>query len=772
MQKWPREELALIAERIRANHKSARDSHRSRIDRYRESLRQWHNRVEAPLAGAHQDSNFSVPFTQWVTFSKWSRYLQSLLGDDSEVVAEGNGPTDGEIAAKVGRFMTAAIFRMMPNAFLAFAEWLFSASFFGRGFVYRPWTREVEKSCRKCGEDAVQEGVDGEKPKCAKCGAEGGYVYQGPEMHPIPPEDLVLPAQERARTIQEMSWVHRQYWLDPNDFIDGIEGGVFNLPGVEDEAERETLIHKIIKGAMEDGERSDLHEEDDEVKREESLGEGVSRDFYDDQGLQRIRAWECYLWWRPLREGVDQAAEFEIGSRAPKRVRLVVHYCPATETIIGIRPLSEIYGRMRSPIPISECAVACDGRYWTMGIGHQSFDIQEELSRVYNQQTDAIDMSSFPHMLYGAGSGLDPDKARQLVIGPKAATQVTDVNQVKFLEVRPDLHGMTLLQQSLQGFGEKTLNVSDSTLGRAIDRPNAPRTASGQAMLMEAADVRGWIDLGFMRFWMGGFLRDVWEMYCSMADGEVFFRVTEEEAGGLFETAKGGTTMGPGEFAGRYDFTLKLATSAVSREAKKQQAVELYSLDIQNPLIAMNPRALWMATARVHKALGDDQFERVVPEPPDIDMPLSAKTEHAKMIQGEVVKVNPNDNDQLHLVEHQNAIERHLASPNRDLDYLSRLQVHIQEHGVQLQQKQAMQALASMLGQAMQQQAAMGGGMPPQMSGPQLQQGGMGDVQQEETGGFTGAGADPAAGGGGELAGVGAGGGGDPFGGGGSPFGG
>ena len=132
---------------------------------------------------------------------------------------------------------------------------------------------------------------------------------------------------------------------------------------------------------------------------------------------------------------------------------------------------------------------------------------------------------------------------------------------------------------------------------------------------------------------------------------------------------------------GEYDFDLKFATSVYSREAQRERDLALYQLDMQNPLIAQNPRALWLVTRRAHQALGDDNFADLVPEPPDLDRAHTPEEEWTAALQGEDLFVHPDDHDELHERNHIAQIQRERKKEiEADLPAIRAMIPHIREH--------------------------------------------------------------------------------------------
>jgi hypothetical protein len=264
-------------------------------------------------------------------------------------------------------------------------------------------------------------------------------------------------------------------------------------------------------------------------------------------------------------------------------------------------------------------------------------------------------------------------------------------------------------QQSTLAIAERVTGLSDYAMGRSIDRPNAPRTATGQVALIEQGNIRVALDMAFARQDLGRMLSHFWTLECQFTPPQVFFRVTEEEAGGLFPVSRGGATMTAKEFAGRYDFDLKFADSVWSKEAQKERALTMYQLDLSNPLIAQNPRALWAIAQRVHKALGDDNFADVLPEPPDLGLPKRPQEEWTLALEGDEITVHPADNDEQHLVDHYRRLKDALMAPpeDRDEQAIQRMVKHSIDHQQQKQAKVLMASLAERMASTM---AEMQGG--------------------------------------------------------------
>jgi hypothetical protein len=310
--------------------------------------------------------------------------------------------------------------------------------------------------------------------------------------------------------------------------------------------------------------------------------------------------------------------------------------------------------------------------------------------------------------MYKPGEGWDP-KVQKLE--PGKAYPTTDPSCAREIKTSFDPVAFTIKSQAIEAIGEKTSGLSSFGMGRSSDRPNEPRTATGQVAMLEQGNIRlSGLDVRFLRDDLREILRDIWELDCLYAPEELFFRVAEDDLPG-HSLQGGGAKMTKGERAGRYDFDIRFASSIWSREAKKQAAVETFTLDLQNPIINTNPRALWSVTNKFHKAMGDDNFADIVPEPADIGQMKNPKEEWTLMLQGEEVHTHPEDNDELHVIDH---IQRADTSTDRQAQQM--MAGHIKDHQKQKMAKVMMSALAEKMAQQVQaNQQAPGSPVTPGM---------------------------------------------------------
>lgn len=650
-------ELEYIGQQIESDVRGAMPDNNKRIERCNRYFAKWRNLPDAPAPGDEDKPNFSIPVLIWQLRAKWSQMMQAMFGEDAAVVAKPVGPADQQITAKISRFVSWVVFSHM-RIVKPIATWTFRVCLYGRAHYYRPW-----KVRRRDGE----------------------VLYEGPDFIPLRPDDLIVPA-ERVSSIHDFSFVVRRFRVTPQQLLDGERAGAYF--GISENWER------IVKAAHQAPQRDVSATDGDLMAHTEDRAQGVEPDG-STAHVSALTCWEWYGHWRlPKGDREDSGQQHQTETRNPDQQELMVRYLPDLHMVVTAELLSEIYPKMDRRRPFGEGALIPDGTYWGPGFGELLEDVAAEMTANHNLAQAGHERSVGPIVFYRPGEGFDPKKHK---LEPMMAFPVSDPRSVNVMSVQSDMSGSVVMGQALGAIAEKVTAVSDQTLGRAIDRPNAPQTAAGQMMLIEQGNVQVWFDATMLREDLGVLLFDLFQLYQNFSDGDLFFRVTEEEAGGLFEANRGGSTITPEERGGRYDFELRFATSVWAKQVKKQETLELYGIAMQNPIVAQSPRALWVLLNKAFKAMGDDNLSAIIPEPPDLGLPKQPREEWTLMLQGEDVQVNPNDNDDLHLQMHRRFRELELKKERPDMDAVDRSIEHEIAHESAKRQKMLMQAMTAKL---------------------------------------------------------------------------
>lgn len=679
--KWPKAELDRIGNKVQTDYRADMADHNRRMQRWRQYYRRYRCLVDPPAAGEEGNSNVPVPYVRWNVFTAWADEMDSLFGDDAEVVAVPVGPSNYRRDKKISKYMTWRVFNSMKLT-KPFCEFVNRKILFGRSVAYSPWEKctFVVPSTDDTA-DAVKRGY------LQDPGDQNGYRvmdYEGPAFDPLWPDDFITPAEE-VRSLHQFSHVIRRYRVTPEQLLQGEEDGKYqNI-----KANWKTILNLAQHGTQREF-------EGEEIKLEKDEAEGVMYQRPLSSG-EWVMVLEWYGRWRPLKKGprggMPDASEWDFDKRDMHQHDFVVRYLFDLRLVIGCQDLADLYPLKKNRRPFVESAMMADGTYWSPGLPEMLCDIEDELKGNHNQATESAQIALNPPLAYRPASGFDPQTFK---VEPGLAIPLNDPqNDVKQLVIGAKMELATWKEQVLLAYGERLTGRSDMHLGRQSDRPNAPRTGVQTQQLLEAGNVRISLDKKVLREDMAEVLAHFWDLEYMFSPPQQFFRVTEEDAGGLFPVNNGGSILTMEDRDGRYDFRLQFANSVYSREAKKEQQLARYQLDLQNPLIVHNPVALWEVTRLAHEALGDPNFEELVPRPAQPDQSIDPKTEWVNLLHGEEVHVNPADNDQLHLQRHYRDIQNAESEQGgaADPDALKKLMMHYRDHIAQLQHKKLQQAI-------------------------------------------------------------------------------
>lgn len=698
-------EQALLSTRIEQDFLLAKASHQRWSERCAGWLQKWEARVDPPAIGDEDKPNHVVPLLQWQVFNKLARDVQAVIGEEAEITARPTGPSDRGQVAKIGRWMTSRVFDQMEmlNDLIVFE---FRRILNGWACAYRPWYRREF--------DTLQNGK-----RVRACD------YEGPGFFPCEPDDIVVPPERGVQCIQDFSFVVRRVRVTVDDLLRGA-GTLYY---------QDCATPEFIKEAI-DWAQTQFNDYtvpgQDPVRAERELSEGVDYDSYV-MGRRSLWLWEWYGKWRPLR-GNQDGSENDLQRRELYESDWVVKFIPGMRKIVGCQDLLELYPKMRKRRPFVESTLLKDGTYRPKGFGALLEDLEDDATSNSRLFTSAGELSVWPIVFFKPGGGMKPGAIR---MQPGMAIPTEDPSSVNVIKLSPNVEYGIAKQQDTLSIAERVTGITDQSLGRAVDRPNAPRTATGQLALIEEGNIRAYLDATILREDMEGIISDIWDLDCEFVpqvEPGLFFRVTEEQANGLFDVRQGGAYMTPKEFGGRYDFRLKFATTVWARQQKKQEVLAFYQAAMMNPLCQQNPNALWQLLNMLAKSFNID-FSDIIPKPPDIDRPKTPEEEWTEMLEGQTVNVNPLDNDQDHINAHIAQLEDERQDPDRDAQAIGLMVKHILDHQQQMRTKMLMQSMVQniaqslmpspgqQLGQQMAQhiqlaQQAYGVGPPPQPGAP------------------------------------------------------
>lgn len=697
-------ELGRLKNHIWDQFLGAKSNHERQVAKFRRYWRMWRG-LNVTRGSRTDGPDYQVPMVKWITFGQWARCMQALLGDDAEIVAEPRTPEGDRSAVKVGHYMSWRFFEYM-QAVAQLSPFVFRSILFGRAFAEIEYEQEFywvrhqpdDKDLTKALADAKAAGRRFKRTDSGAIDIEE-LCYDGPRLRALWPSQMIVPAQDDVAHVSDFSWKIRRDRLTPQQLLDGAARGRYQ--GVKEN-------WQAIIGEAQQRQERDWWWDDERVDADEA--EGV--DHASLMGNRdSVEVWRWFGKWR-LPKGRRDSKPDNLDYRLDAESELLVTYLPKPGVIIGVQDLRDLYPRMRKRDPFVDLAMVKDGSYWAPGLGELLEELQDESTVNHALFRKAGQLSVGPIIFYKpSAGGFDPE---EFEYAPGMAVPCEDPTNVKTVSMQADLSYSEKMQQLLKTIAELVTGYSDNSAGLSSDRPNAPRTASGQAMLLQEGNVRASLDMSMLKDDLSRMLGFVWELDCEYADVEVFFRATGDDADGLFDTVNGFGTMTTEDRNHSFGFDVKFATSVWSREARKQTVMQLYALSIQNPIVQSNPKALWTLLNRVWEANGEKNFGDVIPEPPETDRPRSPKEEWSMLLAGEDVEVNPLDDDKAHTTRHradlqQLALDGKEDPARKDPRTMKAAMAHIIQHEQQIRRKMALQELVAAAANELQQRL---GGQP------------------------------------------------------------
>jgi hypothetical protein len=302
------------------------------------------------------------------------------------------------------------------------------------------------------------------------------------------------------------------------------------------------------------------------------------------------------------------------------------------------------------------------------GIGQELDDLNTEVNAIFNQMTDAGTLTLAPALLSRSNSAAASKLKKQGGLYPGIHIETEDpIGDVRTLDFSPNLNfGITDIQ-FLLGFAEKITGIGDVQLGRAPDRPGAPRTF-GQQMLIQEGSNESLTTIG-QRYkkTIAGLAKQIHDLNKAYMPPLVYFRVTGDDGKDVLKVASAA------DLQGNYDFDIKAVSPTRNKAVERQH--KLQALQFILPMIdrARVDPGMFRVIKLVWETFDLQRLEEVVGLGED-----AVRQEHVAILKGQRVIASPFDDHQRHLGLHnQFAIE---AAEEGRQDIALVTQSHMQEH--------------------------------------------------------------------------------------------
>lgn len=662
--KLSKAESRRLLNKITADYDAALTDNQQRIERFRRHYRAWRKKLGPPPQDPLKpiaSSNYRVPLITEKVQTKWAKIMDSFLGDDAEIVAQPTSPVDRQVAAKVGRYMTWQLFNHMSIT-EELAKFAFQEIVFGRAHA-------------KCEYDV--EYLDGPGSDIA---------YDGPRFTTLTPDQLIVPPSTNECGPNDFPWLAIRTWMTPDELLAMEADG--HITGISDNFEK-IVMHAKQREMATDG--------SDAIAEEQAAFQGVVT-HYGASDNTRVEIREHYIGWRMLKGKKDgEYDDFDVRNKRETKLRVTyiadISIDGDAGLIISTKNCAQMYPKTKNRIPVVSASILKDGSYWPPPLPEQLEETEIEMSVNHNLMNDAGEKMVNPPIFAIPGMGLSPERTQ---VEPGRIYWTQDPKSTQQMEMRGNLDFCITRDQMLGAIAERVSGLPDQTNGRASDRPNQPRTFRGQALLLGQSDLRQQLELIFMSEDWSKILDHIKMLVDTYGPPEEEFRVTEEAASGFFETNRGFAKITAKERQGKYDFKLKFATSAQSREAHKERFIEFVGAFAPFPVLVQNAnlqRDMMKLGAKLY------QLEGLLPSLnaiPDSNIPMDPETEWVQMLQGIKPMINILDDDPKHIESHMAKLVEQQGLPEEDQDEQAIMLdiAHIMQHKEQQRLKMEMLAQA------------------------------------------------------------------------------
>jgi len=286
--------------------------------------------------------------------------------------------------------------------------------------------------------------------------------------------------------------------------------------------------------------------------------------------------------------------------------------------------------------------------FYSFGFGHFLEPLIEMANTAFNQIFDAGRISNQPFGFYGRRAGI---KARKIKLHPGLMTEVEDAKQIYFPNMQRVDQVLFMVLGLIQQYIEQLTSTSDYIQGRESKGTKTP-TAHGTLAIIE----QGLITFAVMTKRIFRSLRT--ELRYLMQIDQLFlpkslqYRIMEDEDDIAFPEIK------RAEFDSVNDVIPLGDPEYASKLNRKQEAQEIYSILMQNPLIMGNPetgegrndRAIHQITSDLLDSYDKKNKNKILPPIPD--EPVSPLTENAMFMQGDYTSPKQGEDHMAHMQVH------------------------------------------------------------------------------------------------------------------------
>jgi hypothetical protein len=321
--------------------------------------------------------------------------------------------------------------------------------------------------------------------------------------------------------------------------------------------------------------------------------------------------------------------------------------------------------------------------FYSFGFGHFLETLNEMANTAFNQIFDSGRLTNQPFGFYGRRAGI---KERKIQLMPGLMKEVEDAKQVYFPTMQRVDQVLFQILGLIQQYTEQFTSTSDYLMGRESRGTKTP-TAHGTLAIIE----QGLVTFAVMTKRIFRSLRK--ELRLIMLFNQLFMPDSKE-----YRILEDPNVAFPSikreDFTGIKDVIPIGDPSYASKFTRRQEAVELYGLLMENPLVAQNPKSIHALTDALIDAYDRKDKRKILPELPEESFP--PEVENAKFMQGDKTSPKMGEDHATHIRTHA----AFMASPSYQSmpeQYKEAFEAHMQAtRAMQYMEEQARQQMGGM----------------------------------------------------------------------------
>ncbi len=647
-------EIVQAGKRVYSDGVSAREkwagNHKIYDQMFRGQVEEF-SRREGPWEGS---SHLHVQMPYWLVDALNARLVHTIWNQNPLVQAMWEEDGDAAVAKKAARLVE---WHLQPKRMNAREAWSRASKIrliHGSSFTLVSWAHDthtyrvvadrdpqMESAVDPYGMPMIDE-VTGEPVELPDPDAGEAEVdtvtetlYQGPVVHPLEWDDVVLPVgamncqPKRLKNPGGSDWVFVRSHELFSDIKKKFNSGVYPNAFDDDRTEEWWL------------ENASASPETTSRDRQQDNMEGVNRSQAQASSPEARPnpEFEILTWMVPW-EHPDTGEEEE----------MVFYFCKGPDVFLGGFLLTDLVWTGERPL-VEKHYQTISNRVYSMGVMEICRHLSEELDTLHNMRVDVGTATNLPWYFVRASSYINPN---DITLRPLELVPIDDPRDV----VAPQVQNVTAFyyqeEQLLLSIIERVMGITDLFLGVSPSSGASARHATGFLGTKQEAEARLSQPLAQDSESFSQLCRLIYNLEMQWGPIERNFRLEGMDS----EVSRHGLTRDDLWFRGQYDFRLGANVGMMAQTNRFERAQQAFQILSASPLVNQDQGRMWEVTAEMLRSMGYRDYEiQSFIGPKNAVASADSKSqdeEIAEMIQhvhgpGNPAPISPSDNDQDHI---------------------------------------------------------------------------------------------------------------------------